>query len=191
MFLEDCHVQLYAGGAEAFVTELASRLGRASPARAAAPAATAGRPKAVFLSYAREDFERVKRLSEAFAHAGVDVWFDEQALEPGDEYKEVIRQAIEKCVFFMPCVSKYALRGPIRRFVRFEWTRAIEEADFRPADPPFLQPIILDDTAPDSEMLPPAFRKRHVVQWPAGAAPPAGLIELTKTRLAAARERRE
>ena len=191
MFLQDCRVQVYSGGAKAFVAELASRLGTSSPPGVtAAPAPDRQRP--VFLSYAREDFERVKRLCEAFTQAGIDVWFDEQALEPGEEYKEIIRQAIEKCVFFLPCVSRYALRGPIRRFVRFEWTRAIEEADFRPSDPPFLQPIILDDTAPDSELLPPAFRKRHVVRWPSGDPPPADLIQLTKSRLAAiAQDRRD
>jgi hypothetical protein len=189
LFLQDCRVQLYPGnGTNEFVAELASRLasqrgrGDEQPVAGASPARG---PSAVFLSYASEDRERVARIRDALTAAGISVWFDQRLLEPGDEYKAVIREAIEKCTFFLPCLSANSLNSQIRRFFRFEWNRAIEESEFRDKDFPFIQPLILDDLPADSERIPPAFRARHMQRCLDGNMP-AEFVRLTAERLAAA-----
>ena len=191
LFLQDCRVQVYPGGGTApFVAELEARL-KSQPRLAEEPPPRPPGPAdvryAVFLSYASEDRERVARIKDALEGAGIRVWFDQRALEPGDEYKAVIREAIERCVFFFPCLSSNSLGGEIRRFFRFEWNKAIEEADFRDKDFPFIQPLILDDIAADSERIPPAFRNRQV-QRCQGGNPPPEFIRLTIERLVAARQ---
>jgi hypothetical protein len=189
LFLQDCRVQVYqGGGTSAFIAELASRLSsqpRIVEEQHPRPASPKDLPNAVFLSYANEDRERVERIRDAFASAGIQVWFDQGALEPGDEYKAVIREAIEKCTFFFPCLSANSLGGQIRRFFRFEWNRAIEESEFRDKDFPFIQPLVLDDLAVDSERIPPAFRNRHMQRCLDGQVAPE-FIRLTVERLAAA-----
>jgi hypothetical protein len=194
LFLNDCRVQVYPGGGTMpFIADLASRL-RAQPRPAAepapAPASGGDMPYSVFLSYASEDLERVTRVKDALETAGIRVWFDQRALEPGDEYKEAILEGIRHCVFFFPCLSANSLGDHIRRFFRFEWNKAIEEAEFRDSRFPFIQPLILDDTEAHSERIPPPFReKRHMQRCRDGHPPPA-FIRLTVDRLAAARQRR-
>ena len=189
MFLDDCHVQVYPGGGTAtFVAELSSRLAderRHASEPVAPPVLAPETAHPVFLSYASEDRERVARIRDALEAGGVRVWFDQRSLEPGDEYKAVIREAIEKCTFFFPCLSANSLTPQLRRFFRFEWNRAIEEADFREKDSPFIQPLVLDEMPADSEKIPPAFRNRHVQRCIDGHPPP-DFVRLTTERLAAA-----
>ena len=75
-----------------FVTELTQRWDAAHPAEAqdAEPEAReAGKdarsipPGAVFISYASEDLEAANRLAEGLRIAGLEVWFDKQALADG------------------------------------------------------------------------------------------------------------
>ena len=47
----------------------------------------------IFLSYASEDLERVRPLIRALEQRGWRVWWDRTML-PGDDYEEVIDQAI-------------------------------------------------------------------------------------------------
>jgi hypothetical protein len=189
LFLQDCRVQVYPGGGTSeFITELAARLNsqpRKADEQPVCPVSPTDAPSAVFLSYASEDRERVARIRDALESAGIQVWFDQRALEPGDEYKDVIREAIEKCTIFFPCLSANSLSGQIRRFFRFEWNRAIEESEFRDKDFPFIQPLVLDDLAADSERIPPAFRNRHMQRCLDGQVAPE-FIRLTVERLAAA-----
>jgi len=123
LFLNDCRVQLYpGGGTAAFIDELVSRL-KAQPRPAAGhappPSVAGSDAPSVFLSYASEDVERVTRIKDALEAAGVRVWFDQRALEPGDEYKEAIVEGIKHCMFFFPCLSANSLGDHIRRFFRF------------------------------------------------------------------------
>lgn len=191
LFLQDCRVQVYPGGTAAFVTELKARMdalrGPAAAASLAPIPVAADAPGAIFLSYASEDRDRVVRIKNTLEAAGIRVWFDQRALEPGEEYKPVIQEAIERCTFFFPCLSANSLTREIRRFFRVEWNRAIQEADYRDAALPFIQPLLLDDTPDDSGRIPPAFRERHMLRCPDGVMPP-DFVELTSQRLAVARD---
>ena len=51
----------------------------------------------VFLSYASEDHDIAVEVASALDAAGVDVWFDKQRLEAGDNFRLVIEKNIEHC----------------------------------------------------------------------------------------------
>lgn len=119
------------------------------------------RKDSVFLSYASEDRQYALQIKEAFDQAGVDVWFDQNALEAGDVYGQKIEKNIESCSYFVPLISKNSATVSKRYFFR-EWKKAIDEAAAYPPEYPFIQPILLDDTPLDSPGIPREFRERHV-----------------------------
>jgi hypothetical protein len=192
MFLERRKMLVYLeGDGVQFVDELhrrwTSQCGKAAESSAASAGATdegipAFQPDSVFLSYASEDRLVALRVKEAFDSAGVDVWFDQRALESGDDYRLKIEKNIESCSYFVPLISKHTA-GEDRRFFRLEWYKAIDEAKFRPPDFPFIQPILIDDTPLDAPGIPRAFTDRHCRKLDALAA----LAEDAKKRI---RERR-
>lgn len=59
-------------------------------------------PEAVFLSYASEDRAAAFKIKQALERVGVDVWFDRQRLDAGDDYEKKILRNIVKSSFFFP-----------------------------------------------------------------------------------------
>ena len=49
---------------------------------------------AVFLSYASQDAETVRRIGEALRAAGIEVWFDQNELGGGDAWDAKLRKQI-------------------------------------------------------------------------------------------------
>jgi hypothetical protein len=170
MFLERRKTVVYAqGDGIEFVNELHSRWmesfgqpasGSPSQQPVQGNAEPAFQPDSVFLSYASEDRPIALRVKEAFDSAGVDVWFDQRALESGDDYRTKIEKNIESCSYFVPLVSKYTATED-RRFFRLEWHKAVDEAKFRPPEFPFIQPIVIDETPVDAPGIPREFSARH------------------------------
>jgi hypothetical protein len=115
----------------------------------------------VFLSYASEDRQYALMVKKAFDEAGVDVWFDQSALDSGDVYGPKIEKNIENCSYFVPLISKNSATVSKRYFFK-EWKKAIDELAAYPIEYPFIQPILLDDTPLDSPGIPREFRERHV-----------------------------
>lgn len=113
---------------------------------------------------------------------GVDVWFDQSALESGDDYRLKIEKNIENCSYFVPLISRNTATVS-RRFFFKEWNKAIAESAAYPIEYPFIQPILLDDTPLDSPGIPREFRDRHVTKL----ANLHQLVEAAKKRI---RERR-
>lgn len=116
--------------------------------------------ESIFISYASEDRPSAMSVKASLESAGLDVWIDQGDLEPGDDYREKILANIEHCSFFVPLISRNTLSED-RRFFRLEWRKAIDEAQFRPSEYPFIQPVVIDDTATDAPYLPREFRERH------------------------------
>ena len=56
----------------------------------------AQKPRKVFVSYASANRERVGILAQALEKEGFDVWWD-HALNPGEDYREKIRDALASC----------------------------------------------------------------------------------------------
>jgi hypothetical protein len=99
-------------------------------------------------------------ISDSLEAAGLDVWFDRRILEPGDDFRDKILRNIERCSVFLPVISRNtAISG--RRFFFLEWNKAVDEAQFRPKDFPFIQPVSIDDTPADASHIPGVFRERH------------------------------
>jgi hypothetical protein len=74
----------------------------------------------IFLSYAREDEEQVKKLYQKLSDAGFKPWMDTQDLLPGEIWKSRIPQAIRESDFFLACLSCNSVtkRGWIQREIK-------------------------------------------------------------------------
>ena len=112
----------------------------------------------VFLSYSREDTERIGPLADALEMAGHDVWWDRQ-IAGGEEFSGVIEEALESAqvvVVAWTCIS-----------VKSAWVRD-EAATGR--DRSCLVPVTLDGCAP-----PLGFRQYQTIdlaKWNGRASSP-------------------
>jgi hypothetical protein len=157
------------GGAIAFVNELHHRWTKRHPQTSREPkpqsdsAPRSVEPGAVFLSYASGDGPAVERLKNALEEAGVDVFFDSDQLQPGNDWESKLRRSIHQCSLFVPVISRQTLT-PDRRFFRVEWNLAMGEAQMASfsSEEVFLLPVVIDDTPIDHPALPARFR---AVQW--------------------------
>ena len=119
-------------------------------------------PKAVFLSYASQDAEAVRRMAEALRASGVELWFDaDGGLEHGDEWDAKIRRQIKECVLFIPVISA-ATQAREEGYFRLEWDLAAERARTIASGVPFILPVVIDDTREPDALVPDRFR---TVQW--------------------------
>ena len=122
-------------------------------------------PESVFISFRSEDRAIARDIAKRFRDAGIDVWFDETDLEPGDSYKSKIANHIFKCFAFVPLISQHSISNdPQPWFYRFEWKRAIEAAEFRFNSNKFILPLVIDDTSPKNEAIPSQFREVQISQ---------------------------
>ena len=63
----------------------------------------------VFLSYASENLDTVRKVYDGLKNRGLEVWFDKEHLEPG-KWKPQITRAITKSRYFIICLSNDAIR---------------------------------------------------------------------------------
>ncbi|HEY2737311.1 MAG TPA: toll/interleukin-1 receptor domain-containing protein, partial [Thermoanaerobaculia bacterium] len=171
------------GGAVEFVAELSRRWSERHPEAEAAVAALPAEPArvigdplemlagSIFLSYASEDRPAVDALRQQLEAAGVDVWFDRQALQAGDDYEAKIKRNIENASLFIPILSRNTLTER-RRFFRIEWDHAEKIAVQVPANQRYIIPVVIDDVAPNDPMIPERFRKINWVRIEPGAPSP-------------------
>src|SRR3954470_10926333 len=110
------------------------------------PAST---PKAVFLSYAREDSEAARRIANALRAFGVEVWFDQAELHGGDAWDANIRKQIRDCALFVPVISANT-QVRAEGYFRLEWKLAADRSHLIARDHPFLVPVVIDDTPNES-----------------------------------------
>ncbi len=114
----------------------------------------------IFISYAREDIEIAKTLSDALSKAGLDVWFDKHQLESGDLYEKKIEKNIKDSVFFIPVLTKNTISYQ-RRFFQLEWHLAISEMRYRPKSIPFILPLAMDSITESEPLIPDEFKQLH------------------------------
>jgi hypothetical protein len=74
----------------------------------------------IFLSYAREDEDKVKELYQRLSDAGFKPWMDKKDILPGEIWKSRIPQAIRESDFFLACLSRNSVnkRGWIQREIK-------------------------------------------------------------------------
>ena len=136
-----------------FVAELHRRWTEqapAAPAGAAPAAEPGGQPQGAlfFISYSRGDLACAQKLHQVLLELGVrnhEIWFDQEELKPGDEYKQRIFAGIASCKHFLPLVSRSTTERD-EGFVFSEWEAATSRLPKlnRPPEQPFLVPVVVD-----------------------------------------------
>jgi TolB-like protein len=118
-------------------------------------------PRAVFLSYAREDADAARRIADALRAFGVEVWFDQAELRGGDVWDAKIKKQIRECALFMPVISGKT-QARTEGYFRREWKLAVERTHDMAAGRAFIVPVVTDDTAEAEAAVPEEFMR---VQW--------------------------
>jgi TolB-like protein len=129
-------------------------------------------PPSVFLSYASEDRQAARSISDALLGFGLEVWYDESELGGGDSWDQKIRKQIRECDYFMPLVSAQT-EARHEGYFRREWRLAVERTLDMADDHTFLLPVVIDDTDQAGARVPEKFL---MVQWlrvPGGRPTPA------------------
>jgi hypothetical protein len=74
----------------------------------------------IFLSYAREDKERVQNLYQKLSEAGFNPWMDTEDILPGEKWQPSIKKAIRHSAFFVACLSTHSVnkRGFLQKEIR-------------------------------------------------------------------------
>lgn len=127
--------------------------------------------KSVFLSYASEDANAAKRISDAFRAAGIDVWFDQSELRGGDLWQQSIQHQIRECRLFIPIISS-ATEARGEGFFRLEWKLAVDRSHLMASDRRFIVPVVIDETSPAHARIPDRFHEYQWIKLPAGEVTP-------------------
>ena len=147
--------------------------------------------RAVFLSYASEDGEAAERIADALRTAGIEVWFDRNALRGGDEWDRKIRREIKDCALFVPIISANS-EARQEGYFRLEWDLADQRSHMIARGRPFLVPVGLDETRAEDAGVPDSFQRVQWTRLPGGATPEefieriARLISASQVRAPAA-----
>lgn len=97
----------------------------------------------IFVSYASEDFRRVRRLQLRLrAEPDFEPWLDKSNIFVGDDWKDVINKAIGTSDAVVICLSSYSFRKI--GFVQTEIGWALKMADQRPEGTTFIIPAKLE-----------------------------------------------
>jgi TolB-like protein len=137
--------------------------------------------RAVFLSYAREDAEPVRRIADALRAFGVEVWFDQNELRGGDAWDAKIRTQIRTCTLCVPVISATTqARG--EGYFRREWRIAVERTHDMAAGVPFLLPVVIDETPESAALVPDEFMRVQWTRLPKGV-PTSQFVEQVKRLL--------
>lgn len=98
-----------------------------------------------FLSYVREDREKVDRLQLILENAGIPVWRDTKDLWPGDDWRINIRQAITNgSLAFIACFSRNSVNRA-KSYQNEELLLAVEEFRLRPPTTTWLIPVRFEE----------------------------------------------
>src|SRR5437763_7179302 len=143
-------------------------------------------PKAIFLSYARDDAGAARRIAEALRSSGLEVWFDENELRGGDAWDQKIRRQINDCALFLAVISQHT-ESRAKGYFRLEWKLAVEQTHMLLAGVPFVVPVVVDDTSESAAAVPSEFLR---VQWTRlpGALPTPQFVEQVKRLLYSPRQ---
>lgn len=136
---------------------------------------------AVFVSYARTNADGTPSPDGAFAQhlkqelekEGLDVWVDTHGgLLAGDYWEQRIRRNVNRCILFLPCLSKTTEERQ-EGFFRREWDWAIRRnSTFTGSNRPFIIPLVLDVNIAQMNHLPEEFHDLQAEQITGNRVPP-------------------
>jgi TolB-like protein len=138
--------------------------------------------RAVFLSYAREDTDAARRIANALAAFGVEVWFDQSELRGGDAWDQTIKKQIRECALFLPLVSSQTQQRA-EGYFRREWWLAVDRTRDMAQGIAFIVPLVIDDTSEAHAAVPEEFLRVQSVRLP-GALPTPEFVTQIKHLLA-------
>lgn len=107
----------------------------------------------MFISYVREDADKVSRLEKLLRNAGIEVWRDTTDLWPGMDWRGEIRRAItDHALVFLACFSENSI-NKVKSGQNEEFVLAIDELRKRRPDQPWLIPVRFDNVEiPDQDI---------------------------------------
>lgn len=107
----------------------------------------------VFISYVREDADRVGQLQRALQVAGIPVWRDTADLWPGEDWQAKIRSAItDNALVFIACFSQASIARD-KSYQNEELTLAVEQMRLLSPGRSWLIPVRFDECdIPDREI---------------------------------------
>jgi hypothetical protein len=125
---------------------------------------------AIFISYAREDFDAARSLKSGLDAAGFAVWFDLDQLGPGDSFDLKIQDYVKRCSLFLPLLSGNTA-ARTEGFFRREWNYALDRDKGIDQGTPFIVPVAIDDNL-QLATLPGRFREINITKLPGGRPSP-------------------
>ena len=106
----------------------------------------------IFLSYAHEDRNVTEKLYHDLIQYNLDIWYDNEKLIPGQNWRIEINKAIQTCHYFIAVLSNNSMTK--KGFVQKELKSALDELDLRPERDIFIIPVRIDDVQePSHEKL--------------------------------------
>jgi hypothetical protein len=97
----------------------------------------------VFISYAREDRAKARKLYSALAAAGFTPWLDDEDILPGQDWEHAINRAMRESDFVILCLSHTSVAK--QGYVQTEMQTALKLLSQYPQDTVYLIPARLDD----------------------------------------------
>ena len=140
-------------------------------------------PKAVFLSYAREDTDAARGIADALRGFGVEVWFDQSELRGGDQWDAKIKKQIRECALFLPLVSAQT-QARSEGYFRREWKLAVERTHDMAAGRAFVVPVVIDATTEAEAEVPEEFMRFQWTRLTDGAPTPEFVAQVKRLLLA-------
>jgi hypothetical protein len=114
---------------------------------------------AIFISYAREDEEMVKRLKADLERMGCLVWYDRERLKPGVNWHNVLEDEVkDRCALFLSVVSRKT-ESEVESYYHIERNWAAYRAEFFASGEEFYIPVAIDDSPMPFQREPRQFRK--------------------------------
>ena len=97
----------------------------------------------VFLCHSSGDKEKVRDLYHRLRNDGVDCWFDEESLLPGQDWEFEITRAIRASSYVLACISESSTTKA--GYVQKELKKALDIADEQPEGSTYLIPVRLEE----------------------------------------------
>jgi DNA-binding PadR family transcriptional regulator len=109
-----------------------------------------GKPIKVFICHGKEDKEIARKLHGKLRILGVQTWFDEENLLPGQDWELEIIKAVRESDIVLVCLSTKSVQKT--GFIQKEIKLALDAADERPEGKIFLIPARIDDCVMPSRL---------------------------------------
>lgn len=134
----------------------------------------------VFISYASADKVLARKVVAALRQEGMEVWYDEDEIFPGDNWAAKIGQGLEEANAMVVLLTRQALQS---EHVRADINFALGNENFAHR----LVTVFVDDpdTLPETE-IPWVLRRLKTVNLSASGSAEAGLKQIARSLQAAA-----